>query len=96
MPSASGGGSRKYLGMTITQMGILAATGLAMCCIWVVVIVLWKSSTQSAIRADPTFTPALILSPATNTPTSVMGRPPTCFEDEHWRPIFTLIAARSE
>jgi hypothetical protein len=96
MPGASGVGSRRYLGMTITQMGILAVTGLAMCCIWVVVIVLWNSSTQSAIRADPTFTPVLILSPATNTPTSVMVMPPTCFEDEHWQPIFTLIAARGE
>jgi hypothetical protein len=96
MPGASGGGSRKYFGMTITQMSILAVTGLAVCCVWVVVIVLWNSSTQSAIRADPTFTPTLILSPATHTPTSVMVMPPTCFEDECWQPTFTLIIARGE
>jgi hypothetical protein len=77
MPSASGGGSRKYLGMTIAQMGILAVTGLAVCCVWVVAIVLWNSSTRSAIRAVATFTPALILSPAIDNPTSVMVMPPT-------------------
>jgi hypothetical protein len=96
MPGAGGGGSRKYFWMTITQMSILAVTGLAVCCVWVVVIVLWNSSTQSAIRADPTFTPVLILSPPTHTPTSVTDMPPTCFEDEHWRTIFSLIAACGE